>query len=116
MRKVLGEVCFYLTLLMFTYISWSVYLHIGNLPFTNVPLIIFVLLTIVFCIAYCIFSNNLITTKENYKNKNLYTLVRIIMFISIPSYVFLIEYNELWTLVLWLLIIAALFIDKKQTQ
>ncbi|QAA33758.1 hypothetical protein C1I91_20180 [Clostridium manihotivorum] len=113
MRKFLGEVCFYLTLLMFTYISWSVYLH---LPFTNAPLIIFVLLTIVFCIAYCIFSNRLITTKENYKNKNLYIFVRIIMFISLTSYVFLIEYNEFWILVLWFVIIAVSIINKKQTQ
>ena len=116
MRKVLGEVFFYLTILACTCISWSVYFYNGKLPFSNVPLFVFVLLTIAFCIAYCIFSNRLINTKENYKNKKLYTVVRSIMFISPAAYVFLIDYNGFWTLVLWFVLITLLFIDKKQTQ
>lgn len=117
MRKVLGEVFFYLAMLVFTGIYWSVYFYNGHFSFVNVPLIIFVLLIPLFYFAYIIFSNNKISiTKEDYKNKKLYVFTRCVMYIALTSYVFLIEYNKIWTLVLWFVILTVLIIDKKQVQ
>lgn len=111
-NKILSNIFKFLMILSFTLFFWSIYLKDGLSPY----LYIFLVLMIIFAIAYLIISHKTFFETLNYRNKKVYIITKIIYSITIFLGITLININTQWALVVWLLFLILFFVEVRNQK
>ncbi|WP_234123689.1 hypothetical protein [Clostridium hydrogenum] len=115
MRKILGEIFFYLSVLTCVFIFIALCFYNSKLEFLGIPIRVIMFLFFVFYIIYGVISHTLIITKENYKNKKLYALTRSLYVIVAVIPLFILGHpihSKIFVGVIGIVFIAIMFINK----
>lgn len=119
LRKILGEIFFYLSVLTWVFIFIALCFYNSKLEFFGTPIRVIMFLFFVFYIIYGVISHTLIISKEDYKNKKLYTLTRSFYVIVAVIPLFTLWHpihSKIFVVVFGIIFTAIMFIDKKQVQ